>query len=69
MSALASLMSLAVFIVLVTIVAVIIVGIVRIIYSPRVTGTGDRAKAILRECYARGEISRTEYLERLHDLS
>ncbi len=37
--------------------------------GPAATAPGDRAKAILAERYARGEVSTEEYRERQHELT
>lgn len=56
------------FLIFVAIAVIVIRLVLRAASSPR-GGSGDGAKEILRQRYARGEISREEYQERLQDLS
>lgn len=51
----------------VTVVGLVVYGIVRATRSPR-EAHGDRAKEILAERYAKGELTTDEYRERLEAL-
>lgn len=47
---------------------VVFVGVLRVLFSPR-WSRGAGARELLQQRYARGEISREEYQERLQDLA